>query len=287
MNRVAISLTRALTVVLTIVLSLPLAAAAPDAQAVRGFEQYVCLIERQIQEDVRPRGAFLWVDSLAAAEKTMAMTRLQEGQAIVERKVLPGAPPVRTPGAIIHHWVGLILIPGTTLQQVLTAVQDYDRHQEYYSPEVVKSRTLARNGDDFRIYLRLKKTRIATVVFDTEHEVSYHRLDPTRAYSESRSIRIAEIENPGEKTERELPDEESRGLLWRLNSYWRFVETQEGVYVECEAVSLTRDVPTGLGWLIGGFLESVPKDSLTFTLESTRNAVLSAFKVRTIPGGEK
>jgi hypothetical protein len=46
------------------------------------------------------------------------------------------------------------------------------------------------------------------------------------------------------------------------------------VYVQCEAVSLTRDIPTGLGWLIAPFIESVPKESLEFTLRSTRAAVL-------------
>jgi hypothetical protein len=62
--------------------------------------------------------------------------------------------------------------------------------------------------------------------------------------------------------------------MWRLNSYWRFLEKDNGVYVQCEAISLTRDVPTGLNWLIGPFIESIPKESLEFTLQSTRNAVL-------------
>ena len=46
-----------------------------------------------------------------------------------------------------------------------------------------------------------------------------------------------------------------------------------GVYVQSEVVSLTRDIPTGLGWLIGPFVNSIPKESLTFTMEATRRAV--------------
>jgi hypothetical protein len=39
-------------------------------------------------------------------------------------------------------------------------------------------------------------------------------------------------------------------------------------------VSLTRDIPTGLGWMIGPFVTSVPRESLTFTLTTARKAEL-------------
>lgn len=159
------------------------------------------------------------------------------------------------------------------MAQVLHTIQDYNCHQEYFGPEVARSRLLQHDGDDFRIYLRLKRTKIVTVVFDTEHQVRYHSLDAAHAYSESRSTRIAELASPGETDERTLAAGEDHGFLWRLNSYWRFVETPEGVYVQCEAISLTRSVPTGLGWLVGPFVESIPKESLSFTLQSTRAAV--------------
>jgi hypothetical protein len=71
-----------------------------------------------------------------------------------------------------------------------------------------------------------------------------------------------------------LPPGKDGGYLWRLNSYWRYFDTGRGVYVQCEAVSLTRDIPTGLNWLVGPFVQSVPKDSLEFTLQSTRSEVL-------------
>jgi len=258
-------------------LALPGGAGAAElkAEAVRGFEQYVELTERRIQDDLRPGGTFLWVETLPEARRREAEARLRLGQVVIERtetREIAGS--ISTPGALIHHWVGTILIPGTTLGRLLGTIQDYDRHQEYYGPEVVKSRTIEHSGDDFRIYLRLKRVKVVTAVFDTEHQVRYHTLDATRAYSESRSTRIAELKDPGEAGERALPPGEGRGFLWRLYSYWRFYETQEGVYVQCEAVSLSRDIPTGLGWLIGRFVRSVPRESLEFTLRSTRAAVL-------------
>jgi hypothetical protein len=43
--------------------------------------------------------------------------------------------------------------------------------------------------------------------------------------------------------------------------------------VQSEVASLTRDIPTGLGWMIGPFVTEIPKETLTFTLEATRKAV--------------
>jgi hypothetical protein len=62
--------------------------------------------------------------------------------------------------------------------------------------------------------------------------------------------------------------------MWRLNSYWRYFDSGHGVYVQCEAMSLTRDIPSGLNWLVGSFVENVPKESLEFALQSTRAATL-------------
>ena len=43
--------------------------------------------------------------------------------------------------------------------------------------------------------------------------------------------------------------------------------------MQLESISLTRGIPTGLGWMIGPFVESVPRESLEFTLEKTRKAL--------------
>jgi hypothetical protein len=112
------------------------------------------------------------------------------------------------------------------------------------------------------------------VVLDTEYDVHYRQLDARRAIGDSYSTHIVEVEHPGEPNERQLPPGNDGGYLWRLNSYWRFSEKDRGVYVQCEAISLTRDIPNGLNWLIGPFVESIPKESLEFTLQSTRAAVL-------------
>ena len=85
---------------------------------------------------------------------------------------------------------------------------------------------------------------------------------------------MAEVENAGTPTERAKPVGSGRGFLWRLNTYWRFAERDGGTWVQCESITLTRDIPTGLGWLIGRFVTEIPKESLTFTLSTARKALV-------------
>ena len=83
-------------------------------------------------------------------------------------------------------------------------------------------------------------------MLDSEYDVHYGSLDAAHLYSISRSTRIAEIANPGESDERALNAGAGHGFLWRLNTYWRFVQDADGVIVQCEAISLTRDIRMGL-----------------------------------------
>ena len=80
---------------------------------------------------------------------------------------------------------------------------------------------------------------------------------------------------PDEKLNREGND---NGFLWRMNTYWRFEEKDGGTYIESQSISLTRDIPTGLGWMIGPYVNSVPRESLTFTLDRTRSAHSAAHR---------
>jgi hypothetical protein len=250
-------------------------AAELKPEAVAGFDRYVRLTEQRMQAELRPGAAFLWVDGLPEARRNNVYAQLQRGEVVASRLETPDtSSDLHVPGALIHHWVGTVFIPGASLQQVLTLLKDYDHHTIYFRPEVAKSKTLEHAGEDFKVYLRLTRKKIVTVVLDTEYEVHYERLDAVRAQSRSYSTRIAEVAHPGESSERQMPPGKDNGFLWRLDSYWRFFESERGVYVQCEAVSLTRDIPAGLHWLIAPFIESIPKESLEFTLRSTRTAVL-------------
>lgn len=228
-----------------------------------------------MSHEFAPGGAFLRMDALARAEREAAYAALRRGELRIAPMVtLDGGKPIACPGCMIHHWVGVEFIPGVTLEQVLRVMQDYDHQAEIYAPDVMRAKTLSRNGDEFHVFMRFRRTKIITVVLDTEHDVRYERLDATRAASRSVSTRVQEVENAGGAKERDLPEGEDDGYLWRMNSYWRFLERGGGVYVQSESVSLTRDIPVGLAWIAGPFVESVPRESLSFMLTATRNYFL-------------
>jgi hypothetical protein len=135
------------------------------------------------------------------------------------------------------------------------------------------SRLLSRHGNNYLVYLRLVKKQVLTVVLDTTHQVHYACASRTRCTSRSRATRIVEVDDPGGDREHEMPPGRDHGFLWRLDSWWRFEERDGGVYVECEAISLTRGVPAGLGWLINPIVRTLPRESLGNALKETRAAL--------------
>lgn len=140
---------------------------------------------------------------------------------------------------------------------------------------MIASKLISHHDNDFQIYLRLLKKKIITVVLDTNHEVHYRSIDQSRWVCHSYTTRIAEVQDAGSAKENILPPDTGSGFLWRLYSYWRFQERQGGVYLECRAISLMRDVPSGLAFTIKPIIKKLPKESLSNTLENTRKALRS------------
>jgi hypothetical protein len=238
------------------------------------FDKYVRLTEERIKGEQGAGKPHLVIDEMSAEQRGAAMARLKNGEVVIDRKrTLENGKEIEVPDGIIHHWMGIVFIPGTTLKKTLALQQDYDHHAQYYAPSVTRSKLVSRKGDDFKISYRVRQKKVITVVMDTDYDVMYESVSPTRERSRSISTRIQEIENAGEKTEHAKPVDDGNGFMWRLNSYWRMEERDGGVYVQCEAVSLSRDIPTGLGWMIKGYVESVPRESLMFTLGKTREAL--------------
>lgn len=258
---------------------LPSRAAQLGTNTVSAFEQYVRSKEARSNQELADGKIFLWIDAFPQEARTQAYARLKQGQIITRRsQECESGPCTAILGGLIHDWTGIVFIPGIKMSQAIAALQDYDHDVEYYQPEVVKSKLKESSGDDFRVFLRLKQVKIVTVVLDTEYEVRYTHLDATHAYSRSYSTRIAEVEHAGEPQERDRPVGDDRGFLWRLYSYWRFYEADGGTYLQCNAISLTRDVPAGLGWLIQPFIEDIPGESLRFILDATRTALVTKFR---------
>jgi hypothetical protein len=142
--------------------------------------------------------------------------------------------------------------------------------------DVVASKLLGRDGDRLRVFLKLRRTKVITATYNTEHSVEYRRISSTRASGRSVSTRIAELADAGTPREREKPPGDDSGYLWRLNAYWRYEQVGGGVLIECESVSLSRSVPALLRPFISGIVEGVARESLEKTLGSLRLALVGA-----------
>lgn len=248
------------------------------AATIRVFSSYVANAEAQNAPNLR-EASFLWVDSLPDNARSAAIASLRAGEVELRRLGTEGPEgKFDVPGGMIHDWQGIVFIPGVKLDTVLRILQDYDHHSVYYAPDVAISHIESHDGNHFRVFMRFRRQKIVTVVLDTEQEINYYRDSPLRAHSRSSTVRIAQVEDPGGPHEKEKTPGDDDGYLWRMETWWRMEERDGGVYVQNRVITLTRDIPTGLAWLIEPFLTNIPKETLKFTLQATRTAVLNHAK---------
>ncbi|HEX2329762.1 MAG TPA: hypothetical protein VHN74_13635 [Candidatus Angelobacter sp.] len=255
-------------------LSAGLSAADLKPKTSAAFDKYVAATEQRFAKELAPGGPFFYIDELSGEKKQDSYQRLKNGEILIDkREAKAEGVSSDVPDGLLHHWVALVFVPGVTLKQTIPLVQDYDHRAELYKPEVTSSKLISHQGDDFKIFLRLYQKKFTTVVFNTEYNVHWGRVSPTEVYSDSISTRIAEVKDAAHPDGEEYPPGHGSGYLWRLNTYWRFAEKDGGVYIQCEALSLTRDIPTGLGWLLKPLVTSIPRNSLNRALGRTREVV--------------
>ena len=272
-----------------LLLSCLLAVGAPGASELKpktleAFNRYTAARDAQFDEEVQ-HGPFLWVDTQPDEKQKDYYNQLQDKRVVIEHlgHEIAGEH-FEVPDGMVHHWVGIVFVPGAKVTGVVRLVENYDNHSKYYAPEVARSKLLSRDGDHFLTYLRFHKKHILTVTVDTWHEAWYHILSPTRAASRSHITRAQEVENEGQADERLRPEGDDRGFLWRMNTYWKFEEKDGGTYVQCESITLTRNIPLLLKPIIAPFVTSVPRESLVGVLTHTRTAALDAAGAAGAPG---
>ena len=244
--------------------------AEAPAKAVSAFEAYAARVEGRLTVQHQSAAGFL-----AGGEADGAMNdRVRRGEVVVE-KLTPNKGEV--PGGILHDWRGTAFVKGATAAEFELLMKNFSEYAQMYSPEVVRARVVAPLSrpvpDHFTSEMRVKQKHVLTVVLDMTYDVTYGRLDAGHGWSISRSTKISEVEDAGTAKERALPPDKEHGFLWRLNTYWSYEERNGGLYMQIESISLTRGIPAGLGWAIGPFVESVPRESLEFTLRNTSKAL--------------
>jgi hypothetical protein len=177
-----------------------------------------------------------------------------------------GKTPIDVQDGLVHDWIASVEVPGTTIARTLALFQDYDNYKNIFAPEVIESKQLGHEGNVWRAHLRLRRKNVVTVVLDTDYEVEYRPVGSDSWAILSRSTRIAEVDDG-----KDLRVGTGNGYLWRLNAYWLLAPRPAGVYLECRSISLSRDIPGALRWLIFPMVSRVPRDSLQATMEEARH----------------
>ena len=241
--------------------------AEPTAAATAQFDSYISGVEARLAREHASTNEFL---------SPVDVARLRRGEFVIE-----GLTPItgtELDKALLHDWRGTAFAKGATGAGFERLMRDFGAYPQRFLPQVVRAQVLAQQGNHYQVAMRVRQHHILTVVLDMTYDVTFAQPDSKdtgaqRGYSISRSTRVAEIAAPGSEQERALAPNEDHGFLWRMNTYWSYEERDGGLYIQIESVSLTRSVPLGLGWAIEPFIQSIPRESLEFTLRSACNAL--------------
>jgi hypothetical protein len=239
------------------------AIAQPAPAAIAAFNAYDQAVESRLAQQHRTAQAFL--------APSVNTANLRHGDQVIEQ--IKPSPSINLPGALLHHWRGTAFAPGAKAADFDRVMRDFGAYPQRFASQVLQARTISQAGDRMQAFMRVRQKHVISVVLDTTYDVTFGRLDAQRGYSISRSTQISEIDAPGTRKERTLSPAEEHGFLWRLNTYWSYEERDGGLYLQIETVSLSRAVPAGLGWAVGPYVESIPRESLEFTLRTTCNAL--------------
>jgi hypothetical protein len=238
--------------------------------AERAYEIYVANVEARLARQHAPPETYLTAPNGEIGHQNRLERQLMSGDIRVEA-VNGGTWQVAS--ALLHHWRGAAFVSNATPKDMLAILRDFNHFPSYYSPQVVSARALKDNGETATLALRFREQRMFTIVLDGEYKIETRLSGDDRGYSASRSLHLWQIDSPGTPHERRRPEGQDEGLLWHLNTYWSFTRIRGGLQMECEAVSLTRDIPPGLGWLITPIVRDLPRESLEFTLRATKRAL--------------
>jgi hypothetical protein len=235
----------------------------PTPAAITAFDSYVHAVESRLAQQHRSQVAFL----APVAPVQQSDTRLRTGEIIIEQRTPSGG--LVLPGALLHHWRATAFVPGASTDYFAGLLKNVDAYPVDFSPQVVQARVLMRDGDRLQAWMRVRQHHVITVEMDATYDVNFGKLDAQHGYSISRSTHISELDSEGHTVDAS----QDHGFLWRQNTYWSYEERDGGLYIQVESISLTRSIPTGLGWVVGPFIESVPRQSLEFTLHSACSAL--------------
>jgi hypothetical protein len=236
---------------------------------VAAWNRYVEQAKSRMNSRLDPGSRFLWVDESPGRAK-----RVRDGEIMVAPATGSGRTTV--PNGLIHDWIGAAFFPDATIEKVFSTMEEYACYKNFYAPTVIDSKLLWREGKESSFSMRwLKKALWVITVMEGDYRACYFRRNETSRYGFVWSTRIQEIANHGQPSETKLDVGTGNGFIWRLFSISRFEERDGGVYVELEAMALSRPVPSCLSWLVNPVVNRVSQSALVTSLTQTREAVQS------------
>jgi len=243
-----------------------LAAARLQPAAAAAWNVYVRATESRIARELKSPAGFLALDFQSDAAATRRS--LAAGDLVVEPMDAPRVDgrPIETPSARVEHWRGAVLIRGVTAARLVDELE----HGPPPSDDILKSAVLERGEDWMVVSLRLQRKTVISVVYDTEHVVTFTRETASRATSTSTATRIVEVADVDTPQEHQLGAGEDKGFLWRLNAYWRYLDVPGGVIAECESITLSRDIPALVRFVVSPLVERTARESMTKTMVAMR-----------------
>ena len=231
------------------------------------WQDYVRHAAERMQARLDGREPFLWVDEVP--ERAL---RARHGEIVVAPAA--GAGTQTVPNGLIHDWVGAAFIPNATIESLLAVVHDYDRYKETYKPVVTDSRLINAGASDQEFSMIWQhRAMFVNAAMRGSYRAQDFSLGPHRWYGVVDATTLQQIEDYGRPGEHLLPPDTGRGFIWRAHSISRYEERDGGVYLELEAIVLSRDIPSSMQWLVNPIVNHLSINSLTTTLRQTRQAV--------------
>ena len=245
----------------------PVSGADLKPETLQQWDEYVKAVDVRNQEHLAPAASFV-----SSAQNPDESAKLRAGQIIV--RPASHEVPLKVESGLIHDWIGAAFIPDTTVREIRAVLRDYDRYKQFYHPSVVQSKLIASSDskDEFSVVM-MNKSVVAKTAIDSDYQTTYTQVDEHSWYSITDTIRIQEIADYDTPLEHMLPENHGTGLIWRLHSVTRLEERDGGVYIQLEAVALSRDIPAGLRWIIDPIVRRVSRSSMATSLRQTESAV--------------
>jgi hypothetical protein len=254
-------------VLLTTVLAVSTQAATLKSETKDAWDAYSHQATDAMQARLRPGAHFLWLD-----EQPGRVDYVRAKGPIIEpvNKQIP----IKVPHGLIHDWLGAGFLPHVHIEDILSIVRDYNAYKQIYRPGVIDSLVRSSNGEKDLFFMRLaNRSVISKAALDSECEAHYIRIDDHRLYAYSNTVHVHELARFGTPEQHVLPEDTGTGLIWRLSSITRLEERDGGVYVELEALALSRDIPAALRPFVTPIIRRVSRDSLATSLHQTKIAI--------------